>query len=196
MNRQLQKEETRQRLLDATFQVICEKGIMDARVSDIAQAAGVSHGALFVHFESLENLITGATEACGRRIALRTHELASQSAGLEELLRAHLAGISEYEPFYTRLVIENRLLPQAVRDAWIGIQSAISFHFSRIAARELPGVDTALLFNAWMGLVHYYLINGDLFAPEGHVISRYADMLVAFYMKIVAGLAGEAREDE
>jgi AcrR family transcriptional regulator len=195
MSRQVQKEETRQRLLDAAFQVICEKGIMETRVSDIAQAAGVSHGALFVHFASLENLIAEAVETCGQHIALRTHELASQSTGLESLLRAHLAGISEHEPFYTRLVIENRLLPQAARDAWIGIQSAISFHFSRIVTREWPGADTALLFNTWMGLVHYYLINGDLFAPEGHVVSRYTDTLVAFYMKLTAGMAGEAKKE-
>jgi AcrR family transcriptional regulator len=195
MSRQIQKKETRQRLLDAAFQVICEKGIVETRVSDIAQAAGVSHGALFVHFASLENLISEAVETCGQRIALRTHELASQSTGLEGLLRAHLAGINEYEPFYTRLVIESRLLPQAARDAWIGIQSAISFHFSRIVTREWPRADTALLFNTWMGLVHYYLINGDLFAPEGHVISRYTETLVAFYIKLTAGMTGEAKKE-
>jgi hypothetical protein len=111
------------------------------------------------------------------------------------LLRAHLAGINEYEPFYTRLVIENRLLPQAARDAWIGIQSAISFHFSRIVTKEWPSADTALLFNTWMGLVHYYLINGDLFAPEGHVVSRYTETLVTFYIKLTAGMAGEAKKE-
>jgi len=39
-----------------------------------------------------------------------------------------------------------------------------------------------------MGLVHYYLTNGDLFAPEGRVIPQYADTLVGFYMKMAAGL--------
>lgn len=188
MNRQLQKQETRRRLIDAAYKVICGKGIMNTRVSDIARAAGVSHGTVFVHFASLEELIAEVVAEYGGRIARRTHELASQSATFEDLLRAHLAGIGEYEPFYTRLVIENRLLPQAVRDVWIGIQSAISFHFSQLAERELPGADTALLFNTWMGLVHYYLVNGDLFAPEGRVIPRYADTLVDFYMKLATGL--------
>lgn len=191
MKRQAQKEETRRRLLQTAYETICERGIMNTRVSDIAHAAGVSHGAVFVHFASLEELITEVTEEYGRRIALRTHELASSSASMEALLRAHLAGIGEYEPFYTRLVIENRLLPQTVRDAWIGIQSAISFHFSRAVARELPGAqgDAALLFNTWVGLVHYYLVNADLFAPEGRVIERYAETLIGFYIKMTAGFA-------
>ena len=195
MSRQLQKQETRRRLLNAAYQVICDRGMLNTRVSDIAQAAGVSHGSLFVHFESLGEMIAAVVAEYGSRIARRTHELASQSASLEDLLRAHLAGIGEYEPFYTRLVIENRLLPQAVRDVWIGIQSAISFHFSQLAEQKLPGADMALLFNTWMGLVHYYLTNGDLFAPKGRVIPRYADTLVAFYMKLAAGLAGRIRDE-
>jgi len=195
VRRKLQKQETCQRLLEAAYQVICDRGMLNTRVSDIAQAARVSHGALFVHFESLEELIATVVAEYGGRIARRTHELASLSANLEELLRAHLAGIGEYEPFYTRLVMENRLLPQAARDVWIGIQSAISFHFSQLAERELPGADMALLFNTWMGMVHYYLTNGDLFAPKGRVIPRYADTLVAFYMKLAAGLAGRIRDE-
>jgi len=188
MSRQLQKQETRRRLIEAAYQVICDRGMLNTRVSDIAQAAGVSHGTVFVHFESLEELIAEVVAEYGGRIARRTHELASQSATLGDLLRAHLAGIVEYEPFYVRLVIENRLLPQAVRDVWIRIQSAISFHFSQLAERELPGADMALLFNTWMGLVHHYLANGDLFAPKERVIPRYADTLVTFYIKLAEGI--------
>ena len=74
-----------------------------------------------------------------------------------------------------------------MRDVWSGIQSAVSFHFSQLAGREL-GADTVLLFNTWMGLVHHYLANGDLFAPKERVIPRYADTLVTFYIKLAEGI--------
>lgn len=195
MKRQTQKEETRRRLLETGYRVICEKGLLRTRVSDIAQAAGVSHGAVFVHFESLEALLAEVTEEYGRRIALRTHELAATSARMDDLLRSHLTGIVEHEAFYTRLVTENRLLPQGARDVWIGLQSAMSFHFSRVAAQEWPEakMDMALMFNTWVGLVHHYLSNSDLFAPEGSVTERYAETLIAFYMKMMAGFAGKEK---
>ena len=195
MKRQTQKEETRRRLLETGYRVICEKGMLRTRVSDIAQAAGVSHGAVFVHFESLEALLAEVIEEYGRHIALRTHELAATSARMDDLLRAHLTGIGEHEAFYTRLVTENRLLPQGVRDVWIGLQSAMSFHFSRVAAQEWPEaeMDMALMFNTWVGLVHHYLSNGDLFAPEGSVTERYAETLISFYMKMMAGFAGKEK---
>jgi hypothetical protein len=47
-----------------------------------------------------------------------------------------LDGIMEFEPFYTRLVIENRLLPTGARDSFIAIQSVISLHFSQTIQRE------------------------------------------------------------
>jgi len=35
--------------------------------------------------------------------------------------------------------------------------------------------------------VHYYLQNGDLFAPEGNVIGRYQDILIDSYLKLLKG---------
>ena len=188
--RQTQKKQTREALLKTAFEVFSERGIMNTRMSDIAQTAGVSHGTVFVHFQTQEALITEVVETYGGKIAARTHELSDSCKHMEEILAAHLAGIGEFEPFYTRLVIENRLLPSSARDVWISIQSAISFHFSQVAEREIQSgrcrpLPTAILFNTWVGLVHYYLANGDLFAPEGNVIRRYKDTLIENYIILI-----------
>lgn len=188
--RRLQKEQTRQLLLKTAYEVFSQRGIMNTRMSDIAQAAGVSHGTVFVHFQTQEALIEQVTELYARKIALRTHELAEGCGRLEELLRAHVDGIMEFEPFYTRLVIENRLIPSGARDNWVSIQSAISFHFSRAAQRDLKflqdkDIPAYMVFNLWIGLVHYYLANADLFAPEGSVLRRYGETLIENFMKLL-----------
>jgi AcrR family transcriptional regulator len=188
-SRQLQKEQTKETLLKTAFEVFSERGIMNTRMSDIALAAGVSHGTVFAHFQTQEMLITEVIELYGARIALRTHELTDSCDHIEDVLSAHLAGIMEFEPFYTRLVVESRFLPLAARDVWVTIQSAISFHFSQVADREMQSgrsinIPAHLLFNMWVGLVHYYLANGDLFAPEGDVIKRYGKTLMENYIKL------------
>lgn len=188
--RQLQKEQTKTLLLHTAYEVLSQKGIMNTRMSDIAEAAGVSHGTVFAHFKTQEALIEEVIEAYGQKIAFRTHELAESCGHLEALLRAHLSGIMEFEAFYTRLVIESRLLPSGARNSWVAVQSAISFHFSQVSQRELKpaeygGIQAYMLFNMWMGLVHYYLANGDLFAPEGNVIQRYGEILIQNFMKLL-----------
>lgn len=189
-NRQLQKEQTKALLLQTACEVFAARGIMNTRMSDIAHAAGVSHGTVFLHFATQEALVTEVVEEYGGEMARRTYELAESSAGLRAVLQAHLSGIEAYEPFYTRLVIENRLLPPAARDVWVGIQSAVSLHFSEAAASEIAAgrvknIPPHLLFNTWVGLVHYYLTNGDLFAPEGGVVKRYGDTLINHYMQLI-----------
>ena len=184
--RQVQKENTKSALLETAYRVFSERGIVSSRMSDIAEAAGVSHGTVFLHFSTQEALITEVIEHYCSKIAQRTHELSESGASLRDILSAHLDGIKEYEPFYTRLVIENRLLPAEARDAWVGLQSAVSFHFEQTVNREIGAkVPLSLLFNMWMGLVHYYLANGDLFAPEGNVIGRYGEILIENYMTLV-----------
>lgn len=188
--RQLQKEQTKEILLQTAYNFYSAHGILNTRMSDIAQAAGVSHGTVFLHFKTQEALITEVIETYCGKIAARTHELADHCASMREILSAHLAGIMEFEPFYTGLVIENHFLPLPARDAWINLQSAISFHFSQAIEREskagiIVKVPTYLLFNMWTGLVHYYLANGDLFAPDGKVIERYGETMIENYMKMI-----------
>lgn len=188
--RKQQKEQTRRSLLKAAFSEFGRRGIMATRMSDIAAAAGVSHGTVFAHFESQEALISAVIEAFGEKITLRTHELASQCQGVQELLEVHLRCIEEAETFYTRLVNEARFLPQVARDTFIMIQSALSFHISQSAQAEMDQgkvvkMPVHLFFNTWVGLVHYYLNNSDLFAREDSVIKRYGPILLEHFMNLV-----------
>jgi AcrR family transcriptional regulator len=52
-----QRDETRSRLMRAAKGVFEERGYHEARISDIAERAGVSHGLLYHYFDSKEDLI-------------------------------------------------------------------------------------------------------------------------------------------
>lgn len=199
-NRQIQKEQTKDLLTKTAYQIFSERGILNTRISDIAQAANVSHGTVFLHFQSQEELITEVVGMYCGKIAARTHELADSKASLRGMLAAHLAGIEEYEPLYIWLVIENRLLPLSARDAWAQVQSAVSFHFSQAVEREKKAgasvsVPTYLLFNMWIGLVHYYFANSDLFAPDGKIIERYGELLITNYLQMILRNSNDERKE-
>lgn len=188
--RQNQKVRTRKIILDAAFAEFSRRGILATRMSDIAEAAGVSHGTVFLHFETQTALISAVIEAFGEKAAQRTHELAAGGASLREGLKAHLAGILEFEDFYSRLVIEAAFLPPTARDTYVMIHSAISFHLSQSAQREMEAgtiiqMPFHLLFNTWIGLVNYYIMNRDLFAPTESVIRRYSVVLVDHFLSLI-----------
>jgi len=189
--RQVQKDQTRKHLIETAFEQFAQKGLTTTRTADIAKAAKVSHGTVFAHFSTQEALLNAVIEEFGARVSLRLHELAVRNNSLQDVLAAHLKGLAEFEAFYTRLVIEGRLLPESARNAFIIIQSAISFHISKAAEREMQAgtIDPYpihLIFNTWVGLIHYYLANNDLFAPEGSVLERYGQELLDHYMRLIA----------
>lgn len=196
--RQIKKEKTKELLLETAYEAFSRQGILNTRMSDIAQSAGVSHGTVFLHFQTQESLIAEVVEVYCRRIAEHTHELAEACLKLQDFLTAHLQGILEYEFFYSRLVMENRMLPVSAREVWIQMQSAVSHHFSQALEQDGIAVRTdiphSLLFNMWLGLIHYYLENSDLFAPGESVLQRYSKELCSNYYKLVTAERTEHNE--
>ena len=188
VTRQQQKQQTRERLLEAAYAVFTRQGMVQSRMEDIAREAGVSHGTVFLHFHSQEELLEAVVSRYGGMIAASTHALLESGAGLKDVLTAYLQGLKAYESFYTRLLLEARLLPQGVRDSFIMIQSVLSHHFSAALEGEgaaklnLPG---HLLYCMWVGFVHHYLQNGDLYGGEGQVIARHGETLMNAYLSLL-----------
>jgi AcrR family transcriptional regulator len=61
--------QTRARLLDAAKEVFGESGFVAARVSDIADRAGLSHGAFYHYFESKEQAFREIAEVLDDRLS-------------------------------------------------------------------------------------------------------------------------------
>lgn len=182
--------------MDVAFRQFSKSGLTAARTLDIARKAGVSHGTIFVHFPTREELLIRVIEEFGEKVTRRMHELAGSGKGVREVLEAHLEGLEDHESFYTNLVAESRALPRQARTALTGIQSAISFHLFEAAEREtaagaIKPMPSHMLFNTWIGLVHYYLQNRDMFAPGESVIARRGQELLDHYMKLVSTEKGE-----
>jgi len=185
--------------VEAAFGLFAEFGPLATTTGAVAQAAGVSHGTLFLHFPTQGALVEAVILEFGSKVNARLHELSSSGGSVREILEAHLAGLREFEPFYTRLVIEARLLPECAREALLGIQSTVSHHLSVAAERAMADgtirtMPVALLFNTWIALVHYYLTNGDLFAPGKSVLARRGGELIEHFLHLIAPVDGDIKE--
>ncbi len=186
----MQKQKTRQKLLQIAMAVFADNGFVTTKTIDIAQKAGVSHGSVFTHFPTRENLIVTVIEEFGTQVMQRTHELATAGSGIEDVLTAHLDCLQEYEPFYARLISESASLPDTARHTLTGIQTAVSHHLFTAAQKEMAAgqirtIKMHLLFNTWIGLLHHYLINRDLFAPGQSVIAAKRDELLAHFLQLI-----------
>lgn len=189
--RQEQKLQTHQRILQSAYQEFCKCGILSFRAADVAKAAGVSHGAVFAHFRTQDELVVEVIETYTKEMAIQTHLSSANGDSVRAVLEAQMEAMRKYEVFYTRLLRDAEHLPLAARAAWVAVQSAISFHLCPVLEHGMQtGVikkaPVSLHFNAWMGLVSYYLLNAGLFAPEGHVLERYGNVLIDHYLLLIS----------
>lgn len=188
--RQKQKAETRERIIRTAYQVYAQQGF-SATTASIAKEAQVSHGAIFVHFPTLDDLIGSLVADFARTLGEEIHGLVEASGSMEDLLKVHLGVLSRYEGFYTRLIAEGSLLPEDAKLSFANMQSVFAFHFSKVVEREqenqhIKNIPVHLLFNTWMGLIHYYLMNKELFAPEKPLLERYGTELIETYLKLIS----------
>lgn len=60
--RQLQKEQTQQRILNSTHQLFLSEGFSSLKTSTIAKLAGVSEGSIFAHFGDINRLFAAVSQ--------------------------------------------------------------------------------------------------------------------------------------
>lgn len=188
--RHIQKQQTYNRILKAAHEEFSKKGLIATKTSDIAYSIGVAHGTLFLHFPTREDLLLAVIESFGIQIGKRLQQLLLHQGSLAEVFAAHLSVIQEYESFYTFLVKEGLLLPQRIRTAIIMIQSGIAHYIEQaynqdIKDNKIRSFPLHSILNTWLGLIHYYLTNGDLFAPNSSVIESHGKELLDTFMKMI-----------
>jgi AcrR family transcriptional regulator len=66
---------TRARLVEAGKQVFAAQGLVDARIADIAAAAGVSYGTFYTYFDSKEELFREVAAEVGQRLRAPVDEV-------------------------------------------------------------------------------------------------------------------------
>jgi AcrR family transcriptional regulator len=185
-----QKAETRRRILETAKRLCARRGFAGTRTLDVAKQAKVSHGSVFVHFPSREDLMSEVVGELAREITDAIHARVYAGASLRETLAAHLAALAEHEDAIRWLLLETPLLPRGFHLAWVGMQSAISVKLAEAAEREIAAGRVRaqpihLLFNTWIGLIHHYVINRELFAPGKSALRAHGAELLDHFMGLI-----------
>jgi len=181
---------TRDRLVNAAMELFASKGIANTTTADVAKSVRMSHGTVFLHFPTRDDLVIAVIDEFGRRLAAEFRQAFEQDLGLRAVLQAHLRVLAQIEPFYARLVTEAPLLPPKVRSTLMLLHAAVSYELFAALERERKAgrarkIERPLLFNTWIGLVHHYLVNRDVFATGNSVIAEQGDILVNHFMALV-----------
>lgn len=190
LTRKEQKEKTRLGLVKHAETLFAKHGISRTTTADIAKALKVSHGTLFVHFPTRDDLILAVVGEFGDRLSHKLGNCLSEEMSLQELLQAHLSVLAEFEDFYLRLITESQFLPSQIRGIQYGMNASLSYRFYCPAQKlmkegEIKRFDQATFFNTWMSLVHYYIMNRDLFSDQTPIVKEVGDVIIRQFLHLI-----------
>jgi AcrR family transcriptional regulator len=156
-------ERTRRRILEAARVVFARDGYLKARMTDVAEAAGLAHGALYRYFRNKEDILLGLLEPTIRELyaetaARRTSE--RQYDRLVEGIRGYLE-VYERNADVMKILIEAAMENEEVADIWrrlrVRFHQRILRHVERNRelglARDLEPVSTAQVLG---GMVEHF----------------------------------------
>jgi AcrR family transcriptional regulator len=191
--------ETRERILEAAFEVAGEVGIHRASVAGIAERAGVAVGNLHYHFGSRDDLLR---ELMQWVLGVLLDEMQDASAENDDFLAAQAASMRAYlafvhrNPAYVRLAEEVRLhhpdLYRVGMAMWLSLLREVLEQASqRGELRAMDAGEIAVQAHFLLG-VRYFLdqmiegVDGRDYPGDERVVAAYLNL-------IRSGLAKETR---
>jgi len=198
---------TRYRLLDAAEHVFSEKGVSRTSLHDIAQAAGVSRGAIYWHFKNKADLFNAMME----RITLPMDEVLHQTGQdprldpLEELHCAILSAIRKIvSDERTRRVFEVATLKVEYVDELLAVKARhVKSHAGAVCQmrrslldastrRAVPLTISPLIASQGLHGLVVGLINSWLLSPEVFELVETVDVAIKTYFAGLGLLFGTA----
>lgn len=190
VTRKEQKEQTRAGLVEHAEVLFAKNGISNTTTADVAKSINMSHGALFVHFPSREDLILSVVERFGDRMAAEMERRFEDNMNLRDLLKAHVSVLAEFEDFYMRLISESQSLPPKIRSIVYSMNASLSYRFYRAAQilikeGKVKKMNQASFFNTWMALINYYVLNRDLFSERTPLLKEIGEEILRHFFHLI-----------
>lgn len=193
--RTARRDVTRQKLFEATVQLIAEQGFSATTVDEIAERAGVAKGTVYYNFASKSELFT---ELLQHGVGLLTADFREAVAGrqpkdaMAALVRAQLAYIQRYPAFAQLLLSEMWRTQRDWQQTLLLLrEEAISVIAQTLQAgvdsgEFAPDLDVRLSASALFGVCLVVALDWLVFTPERPIDEVEAAVLAIVRSRAVA----------
>jgi AcrR family transcriptional regulator len=188
--RKLQKQKTRELILQTAKTEFIKNGFLNTTTSQIAIMAGIAHGTLFLHFKNKNVLITEILDREMDQISAGIQKLISEAADLEEMLILYLNLLQEDEDLFSVLARELPFYSDELRRLILFRDSLIRSQFHKvikngIQAGKYRRIDVASAVTFLFGTINYYLSLKNIFVQEGSVIAKFKTSLIKTFKALL-----------
>ena len=186
----MQKQFTREKIIRAAKQIFIEKGIINTATSQIAEAADIAHGTLFLHFPNKDSLVIELLDVELAKFSDNIKQLIIETTDIDTILEQYLNLIQAEEGFFSSLARELPDYKAELRRKILFRESLIREHFHQVIENGIEqkiyaDIDIPSTLNFLFGTINYYLSLKTSFVQQGSVIEKFRDQIIDIFMKIL-----------
>lgn len=187
-------EELKSKALDAAERVIRNSGFERSKLTDVARELGISHAALYKHFDSKEALLDAVTARWLERIDHKLTDVAEHTGSAPERIRKWFLALHHCKR--EKILVEPELFRAFDMSSIKGSPAALAhLHFMQNQLTDLiqqgikegslktenPEQVAALLFEATMAYHHPRLVLEQLETDREPALNQLLDVLLSAY---------------
>lgn len=181
--RQMQKQFTREKIIGAAKQIFIEKGIINTATSQIAEAAGIAHGTLFLHFPNKDSLVIELLDVELAKFSENIKQLIIETTDIDTILEQYLDLIQTEEGFFSSLARELPNYKDELRRKILFRESLIREHFHQVIENGIKqniyaDIDIPSTLTFLFGTINYYLSLKTSFVQQGSVIEKFKPSII------------------
>ena len=138
--REERTEERRSQILQAAHEVFSRKGYHGATIREIAAAAGVAEGTIYLYFASKHEVLKGVFALIAEEVASRPpfeNRPGTDEAVLTALIRGRIQALSQHASFLRLAVHEADLLEDLRREFFVRLHDPFVATFERFLVERI-----------------------------------------------------------
>lgn len=193
MAQRLSSEERRRQIINATLDIISERGFGNLTTAEIAARVGVSEGAIFKHFSTKVEILQEVLLFIREMLLPMTNRVAGENiaapAKLEKILRAKFNFFSKY-PGVPKIIFSEQvhLSDEGLRDILFATVKGYSKRIHDIIQEGIEqgffkkGLDPEMATEAFLGLIQVNVFKWSL---SGHAwdLPQRVDKIIDYFTK-------------
>lgn len=189
--RQLSKAQTFEKILTAARQLFSQHGLLNTSTAEIANACGIAHGTVFLHFADKNTLMAAIFERELQRAANDIYQVAQESSQIEALLDRYFNYVEQEEDFLSVIAREMPFYSEKLRRSLLAQECILRHLFFTaiehgIAAGRFKPVDITTTVMLLFATVNNYLAHKASFAPQGSVIRMKREKLKQTFLQLLS----------
>lgn len=183
--RTVEKEKTRQRIIDATEFLIRRRGFVKISSNEISKECGVSKGSIFLHFGTKDSLLKAILDRNIDKLEDTIHEQCIITNTQEFFLKNLLDSISLYEDILSRMFRDYSYLDiettKRIDNLEVTIKNLIYENFKRNSKKILSIVDSFISIDAFLSQIKDYLISKETFTTSNSIMRQKRGRISKLY---------------